>query len=152
MGRAAAGFIALVFLAKQVDGSAGDQHQVYLNCIRICITRHGCPEEAGEIGWIFAECFKYVVSCRYNCTWDTVNFFNNVLHNSVPQFHGKWPFAAFWVPFLIPVPIQELGSVVFSLMNMLSTLFMFRTVKRLRNSLRLKTVWLAYSLIGTVMW
>lgn len=142
--------------------------------------------------------------CRYKCTWKTVKYFNDILHLSVPQFYGKWPFLAIWIPFIMPIPIQvsfswlyqeyssfllffpsfilfpfqylfsvyfihylqstvpsfsqttmyfqEFASVVFSILNLFTTFSMYRTVKRLRSSNRLKIVWTAYSVIGIIMW
>lgn len=58
MNTAATGFLALVLLTKQADGSVGDRHHVYLDCIRVCITKYGCPQKASESGWIFTDCFK----------------------------------------------------------------------------------------------
>ncbi|VDN93754.1 unnamed protein product [Brugia pahangi] len=142
------GLFALTLLAKATDGSTGDRHQVFLTCIETCIRRYNCPRKYDEIGWIFGECFK----CRYSCKWKTVEYFNDVLHQSVPQFYGKWPFLAIWLPFIVPLPIQEFASVIFSIMNLLTTLSMYRTVKRLRNSNRLKIVWIVNSMIGIVMW
>ncbi|EFO26101.1 hypothetical protein LOAG_02384 [Loa loa] len=142
------GLFALTLLVKPTDGSAGDRHQIFRTCVESCILKHGCPRKYDEIGWIFGECFR----CRYSCTWKTVKYFNDVLHLSVPQFYGKWPFSAIWLPFIAPVPVQEFASVIFSILNLLTTLSMYRAVKRLYNSARLKIIWATYSIIGIVMW
>lgn len=42
--------------------------------------------------------------------WRTVEYFNDVLSLSVPQFYGKWPFLAVWLPLVTPVPIQVSSS------------------------------------------
>uniref|UniRef100_A0A915PTR4 Post-GPI attachment to proteins factor 3 n=1 Tax=Setaria digitata TaxID=48799 RepID=A0A915PTR4_9BILA len=144
--RLAINVFALTVLTKPVDGSVGDRHHIYLECIETCIIRYGCPKKYDESGWIFGDCFR----CRYSCMWKTVKYFNDVLRVSVPQFYGKWPFLAIWLPFILPVP--ELGSVLFSILNLLTTLSMYRTVKRLHRSNRLKIVWTAYSVIGIAMW
>ncbi|VDK61753.1 unnamed protein product [Onchocerca ochengi] len=139
---------SLTLLARPAYGSAGDRHHIYLSCVKSCILKYGCPRRFDESGWIFSECFR----CRYKCTWKTVKYFNDILHLSVPQFYGKWPFLAIWIPFIMPIPIQEFASVVFSILNLFTTFSMYRTVKRLRSSNRLKIVWTAYSVIGIIMW
>ncbi|CAG9529983.1 unnamed protein product [Cercopithifilaria johnstoni] len=139
---------ALTLLARTTDGSAGDRHQIFLKCVESCVVRYGCPQKNDESGWIFGECFR----CRYNCIWKTVKHFSDVLRLPVPQFHGKWPFLAVWLPLIVSVPIQEFASVIFSILNLLTTLSMYRTVKRLRSSNRLKIVWTTYSIIGILMW
>uniref|UniRef100_A0A8R1TM24 Post-GPI attachment to proteins factor 3 n=1 Tax=Onchocerca volvulus TaxID=6282 RepID=A0A8R1TM24_ONCVO len=139
---------SLTLLARPAYGSAGDRHHIYLSCVKSCILKYGCPRKFDESGWIFSECFR----CRYKCTWKTVKYFNDILHLSVPQFYGKWPFLAIWIPFIMPIPIQEFASVVFSILNLFTTFSMYRTVKRLRSSNRLKIVWTAYSVIGIIMW
>uniref|UniRef100_A0A0R3S446 Post-GPI attachment to proteins factor 3 n=1 Tax=Elaeophora elaphi TaxID=1147741 RepID=A0A0R3S446_9BILA len=138
---------ALTLLAKPTDGSAGDRHHIFMECVESCVGRYGCPQKHDESGWIFSECFR----CRYSCIWKTVKYFNDILRLSVPQFYGKWPFSAVWLPLITPIPIQEFASVIFSLLNLLTTLSMYRTVKHLRSSHRLKIVWTAYSMIGIVM-
>ncbi|MCP9260759.1 hypothetical protein DINM_003916 [Dirofilaria immitis] len=139
---------ALVLLAKPTNGSVGDRHHIFLACTESCIMRYGCPQEYDESGWIFGECFR----CRYSCIWETVEYFTDILRLSVPQFHGKWPFLAVWLPFIMPIPIQEFASVIFSILNLLTTLSMHRAVKRLHDSNRLKIIWIAYSVIGIIMW
>ncbi|KAL3986172.1 Per1-like family protein [Acanthocheilonema viteae] len=139
---------ALTLLVRPTDGSVGDKHHIFLECVEWCIVRYGCPQRYDESGWIFGECFR----CRYSCIWKTVKYFDDVLRLSVPQFYGKWPFLAVWLPLIVPVPVQELASVIFSVLNLLTTLSMYRTVKHLRNSNRLKIVWTTYSVIGIVMW
>ncbi|VBB27524.1 unnamed protein product [Acanthocheilonema viteae] len=139
---------ALTLLVRPTDGSVGDKHHIFLECVEWCIVRYGCPQRYDESGWIFGECFR----CRYSCIWKTVKYFDDVLRLSVPQFYGKWPFLAVWLPLIVPVPVQELASVIFSVLNLLTTLSMYRTVKNLRNSNRLKIVWTTYSVIGIVMW
>ncbi|KAM3716198.1 Protein PER1 [Dirofilaria immitis] len=135
---------ALVLLAKPTNGSVGDRHHIFLACTESCIMRYGCPQEYDESGWIFGECFS--------CIWETVEYFTDILRLSVPQFHGKWPFLAVWLPFIMPIPIQEFASVIFSILNLLTTLSMHRAVKRLHDSNRLKIIWIAYSVIGIIMW
>ncbi|VDM95701.1 unnamed protein product [Thelazia callipaeda] len=143
-----AGLFTLILLTRFTDGSVGDGHQVYLKCVGTCIVRYDCPREPDAFGWIFGECFR----CRHTCIWRTANYFTDVLHLSIPQFYGKWPFTAIWLPIIVPVPIHEFGSVVFSILNLLTTYSLYRTVRRLHRLARLKLVWTAYSIIGIMMW
>ncbi|VDM39160.1 unnamed protein product [Toxocara canis] len=131
-------------VAQAVDASLGDRSTVFTKCLSECATNNGCSLNTARIEWIFEPCF----SCKYDCTWRTVSYFTEVLNEEIPQFYGKWPFIAVRLPLLSFIPVQELASVVFSIMNLHSSLKMYRAVRLLPARARMKIVWYNYSLIG----
>ncbi|KHN72678.1 Post-GPI attachment to proteins factor 3 [Toxocara canis] len=135
-------------VAQAVDASLGDRSTVFTKCLSECATNNGCSLNTARIEWIFEPCF----SCKYDCTWRTVSYFTEVLNEEIPQFYGKWPFIAVRLPLLSFIPVQELASVVFSIMNLHSSLKMYRAVRLLPARARMKIVWYSYSLIGIFVW
>lgn len=78
--------------------------------------------------------------------WDTVE--NSYKKNGFPvqQFHGKWPFVRI-------LGIQEPASAIFSILNLLPHIYMFREMRKTVSS-ETKTypVWLGYSLVSINTW
>uniref|UniRef100_A0A915BBP3 Post-GPI attachment to proteins factor 3 n=1 Tax=Parascaris univalens TaxID=6257 RepID=A0A915BBP3_PARUN len=135
-------------LVEPIGASLGDHSEVFINCLAKCSQQNACPSNVAHIAWIFERCF----SCKYDCIWKTVKYFREVLHEDIPQFYGKWPFIAVRLPLFSIVPMQELASVIFSMMNLHSVLKMYRAVRLLPDRSRMKAVWRIYSLIGLIVW
>lgn len=131
----------------------------YSSCTRQCRQNFDCPQEFSSFGWVQGNCFW----CRYDCMWETVEQFemwvflkiNNLQVSDfrsfgyVPQFHGKWPFAAIPLPF--GLVIQEPASVVFSLLNLLTFFLMLRKIKKM-DFLPRRTMWIFYAHVGLFTW
>jgi len=129
-------------LATPALASWGDQSSFYQLCNQKC-NRDQCEKivstEAGLLDWSCSQ------NCRYDCMWETVDVMQT-RHGLVPQFHGKWPFVRV-------LGVQEPASVLFSLLNLASNLFMLRwfihTVPRRAPMWR---PWLCYSLTAVNAW
>ncbi|WKY09056.1 hypothetical protein Q1695_001867 [Nippostrongylus brasiliensis] len=97
-------------------------------------------------GWS-GECF----GCRYDCMWKAVDIFIEK-ERPIPQFHGKWPFAAIHISFLgMSLTVQEPASFIFSLLNFCGFLVFFRQIRKMRG-LENARVWTMYSVIGLITW
>jgi len=77
--------------------------------------------------------------------WMTVDQFEQN-EQDVPQFYGKWPFYRWG-------GMQEPASAIFSLMNLLSNLYMFYAfIRYMPKEAPLRTLWLTYSVLVMFAW
>lgn len=108
------GGLALLVVATcltSVEASKGDRDPRYTNCLERCL-KLGCEEPLGLnlvlLGW---GCDS---NCRYECM-HKIEFEKILNANPYPepvqQYYGKWPF-------IRVLGMQEVASVVFSLMNL----------------------------------
>lgn len=116
----------------------------YQHCTQKCVSKHNCSNTFGTADWVHGDCFW----CRYDCMWDTVEVFERNFGN-VPQFHGKWPFLAIALPY--GFVIQEPASVLFSVLNLMSTYKMVGRFLKMYE-LPLRKMWIAYGCIGVITW
>uniref|UniRef100_A0A3P8T0P6 Post-GPI attachment to proteins factor 3 n=1 Tax=Amphiprion percula TaxID=161767 RepID=A0A3P8T0P6_AMPPE len=113
--------VLLLMSATTVQSSQGDKEPVYRDCVKQCV-RTNCtgarlrgfqsaqPQYMALTGWTCRD------DCRYQCMWTTVGLYQAEGY-SVPQFHGKWPFARF-------LCFEEPASALASLLNGLACLLM----------------------------
>ena len=107
------GFLTMLLLSVFVKfsvASVGDRSNEYNFCLTTCQKRciqsnmmFNQPLHLKLLGW---DCYE---ECKYICMWSTVKKFQHA-QQAVPQFHGKWPFIRIF-------GIQEPASVVFSILN-----------------------------------
>ncbi|KTG37578.1 hypothetical protein cypCar_00006102 [Cyprinus carpio] len=112
---------AAFLLSAPASASQGDKEPVYRDCVKQCV-RTNCtgarlrgfqssqPPYMALTGWTCRD------DCRYQCMWTTVGLYQAEGY-SVPQFHGKWPFARF-------LCFEEPASALASLLNGLACLLM----------------------------
>uniref|UniRef100_A0A8C2IGA8 Post-GPI attachment to proteins factor 3 n=1 Tax=Cyprinus carpio TaxID=7962 RepID=A0A8C2IGA8_CYPCA len=112
---------AAFLLSAPASASQGDKEPVYRDCVKQCL-RTNCtgarlrgfqssqPPYMALTGWTCRD------DCRYQCMWTTVGLYQAEGY-SVPQFHGKWPFARF-------LCFEEPASALASLLNGLACLLM----------------------------
>ncbi|PAV68255.1 hypothetical protein WR25_11018 [Diploscapter pachys] len=138
----------LLLFVQLPDGglaSQGDMSSIYRGCIgRECYSNFDCPVSFSEYGWVRGDCFR----CRQKCIWETVEHFENE-YGFVPQFHGKWPFAAIDVN-ILGFHI-ELASFLFSLGNFWTVLMMREKIAAMKH-LPNKMMWMYYTSVGLITW
>lgn len=109
--------------------SPGDQGAAYQTCLQQCLSvncstaavqEHFRVQRPWYLALLRWDCPD---ECRHDCMWHALKFLHS-RGKPVPQFHGKWPFLRFY-------GIQEPASVVFSILNGLGHLWMWRRFRRL---------------------
>jgi len=88
----------------RANASAGDRSYYYRKCTQNCFDSYCNVQNNRELdskkrsfelnqsvylkylGW---DCFD---ECKYECMWQTVDYFTETEKRDVPQFYGKWPF------------------------------------------------------------
>lgn len=110
------------------SASPGDQSAEYKSCLRRC-RGINCTQEkqttfrSGQAWYLALLLWDCADECRHECMWHAVDVLQ-ANGKPVPQFHGKWPFWRFY-------GIQEPASVLFSILNGICHLWMWRKFRRL---------------------
>ncbi|KAA0725529.1 Post-GPI attachment to proteins factor 3 PER1-like domain-containing protein 1 [Triplophysa tibetana] len=139
-----------LLVSAPARASQGDKEPVYRDCIKLCV-RTNCtgarlrgfqstqPPYMALTGWTCRD------DCKYQCMWTTVGLYQAEGY-SVPQFHGKWPFARF-------LCFEEPASALASLLNGLACLLMLLRYRSAvpRQSPMYHTI-TAFSLISLNAW
>uniref|UniRef100_A0AAZ3PPM3 Post-GPI attachment to proteins factor 3 n=1 Tax=Oncorhynchus tshawytscha TaxID=74940 RepID=A0AAZ3PPM3_ONCTS len=114
--------VALLLLsATAVNASQGDKEPVYQDCVTQCV-RTNCTGarlrgfQSTQAPYMALTGWTCRDDCRYQCMWQTVGLYQAEGY-SIPQFHGKWPFARF-------LCFEEPASALASLLNGLACLLM----------------------------
>uniref|UniRef100_A0A674DQP7 Post-GPI attachment to proteins factor 3 n=1 Tax=Salmo trutta TaxID=8032 RepID=A0A674DQP7_SALTR len=114
--------VALLLLsATAVNASQGDKEPVYQGCVTQCV-RTNCTGarlrgfQSTQAPYMALTGWTCRDDCRYQCMWQTVGLYQAEGY-SIPQFHGKWPFARF-------LCFEEPASALASLLNGLACLLM----------------------------
>jgi len=131
--------------------SWGDTSATYKSCLGDCsrencsqpsdlaVWREGQPVLDAIVGWTCKD------DCGYVCMWKTTDVLERRF-NKVPQFHGRWPFIRL-------LGLQEPASVLFSVLNLLSHLFMVNWfIKLVPDTAPMYRVWFFYSLVSMNAW
>ncbi|XP_050537327.1 post-GPI attachment to proteins factor 3 [Daktulosphaira vitifoliae] len=145
-------FLLVIFAFNYVEvhTSLGDSFPSYRNCVLECTDKRcekdGTRYKRNCCGAIF-DVFKWKCSenCKYDCMWPMVE---GLVERDwpVPQFHGKWPFKRI-------LGLQEPASVAFSILNLLTNLFMFnRFREQIRFTLPSFNIWSLYTLVSANCW
>ncbi|XP_016422953.1 post-GPI attachment to proteins factor 3-like [Sinocyclocheilus rhinocerous] len=141
---------AVFLLSAPASASQGDKEPVYRDCVKQCV-RTNCtgallrgfqssqPPYMALTGWTCRD------DCRYQCMWTTVGLYQAEGY-SIPQFHGKWPFARF-------LCFEEPASALASLLNGLACLLMLLRYRSAvpRQSPMFHTI-TAFSLVSLNAW
>lgn len=142
--------ITFVLLLKNCEASTGDNNAFYRRCVDKC-KEINCTSDGQfflltvETSFLVNNLWSCRDDCRYNCMWDTVNSFKERSWD-IPQFHGKWPFIRI-------VGLQEPASVLFSLMNLFSHIYMFRQFRQqVRKTSPMYILWHVYTLVCLNGW
>ncbi|XP_028158295.1 post-GPI attachment to proteins factor 3 [Ostrinia furnacalis] len=124
--------IAFVFFIQQfqfISASEGDRSPFYQKCVVNCKTDF-CDKDGSsfktsvvdELSIWSRMMWNCGDECRYKCMWRTVQGFQERGY-AIPKFHGKWPFVRV-------LGIQEPGSALASLLNLLAHVYMHLEIKR----------------------
>lgn len=138
-----ASYIIFAFAVLGISlASSGDRLPEFQDCVAQCIS-NTCPRDLGLLRLLAWDCES---DCDYVCQQALTNNFeaNDMrLH----QFHGKWPFRRLF-------GMQEIASVVFSLMNLLPNYTGYQALKRLPEAegFHMKKYYLAFSIVGINTW
>ncbi|XP_077515437.1 per1-like protein PGAP3 [Amblyomma americanum] len=121
--------LAVLLLCSFDVGSAspGDQSAEYKSCLRRCRGANCTLEgqqafRSGQEWYMALLLWDCADECRHNCMWQAVDMLQ-ASGKPVPQFHGKWPFQRFY-------GIQEPASVIFSILNGICHLWMWRKFRK----------------------
>ncbi|XP_023322124.1 post-GPI attachment to proteins factor 3 isoform X2 [Eurytemora carolleeae] len=143
-------FFILVFVGT-CSCSWGDNSPEFRSCTEAC-TRSNCSHPSDLEKWSSAQSFpeKFIGwscsdDCVYGCMWSSMQILFK-RYGRVPQYFGRWPFIRI-------LGLQEPASVVFSLFNFVSHLYMLiwflRTVP---SKAPMYSVWILYSLVSMNAW
>jgi len=144
----------LLIIVSLVPGgfsSWGDSSPEYRNCLQPCI-RNNCTNPSGLGAWRAGQSLpEYVVGwtcqedCGYMCTWKATDSIRRRT-GRVPQFHGRWPFLRLF-------GMQEPASVLFSLLNLLSHLYMISWFRKLvPQTAPMYSVWTVNAVVSINAW
>jgi len=144
-------FILVSSLVTPNLASWGDQSSFYILCGQNC-RKQNCQSEDGLTQWQQKQSiaerlvgWECIDDCKYDCMWATVDEMK-YRHGQVPQFHGKWPFVRLF-------GIQEPASTFFSILNLLSNLYMLNWfIKIVPFTNTMFYVWFFYSLTAINAW
>ncbi|PGH07118.1 hypothetical protein AJ80_08057 [Polytolypa hystricis UAMH7299] len=142
-------FVVLVFIIGKSDASLGDRLPDFKECVKVCKTENCEKGEASLPLHLHLLLWDCPSNCDYTCqhiiTDRRVNRDPPML-TPVVQFHGKWPFYRV-------LGIQELFSVLFSLLNLLAHRNgMARVRQSIPASYPLQKYYLAFGYFGLASW
>ncbi|XP_002125801.4 GPI-specific phospholipase A2-like PGAP3 [Ciona intestinalis] len=140
-------YVICCFLILQTSkASEGDRCVQYQECLQPC--QHQCKDGIFDknqtrymllLGWDCRE------ECKYTCMWKTVEAYE-AANVRVPQFHGKWPFVRI-------IGVQELASVVFSILNGISNIWAYKQYySAVSSNAPLHTVTTIHAIIAENAW
>jgi hypothetical protein len=98
----------VMVIALLIGGTASiGEHAI---SFQVCLTRcqPSCTTLSPILRWFQWDC---LADCKYSCMWEDVRF-RQETGLPIVQYYGKWPFVRV-------LGMQELASVVFSLLNLL---------------------------------
>ncbi|XP_065292244.2 post-GPI attachment to proteins factor 3 [Dermacentor albipictus] len=140
----------LLCLFDVVSASPGDQSAEYKSCLRRCRSIN-CTQEkqttfrSGQAWYLALLLWDCADECRHECMWHAVDVLQ-AKDKPVPQFHGKWPFWRFY-------GIQEPASVIFSILNGICHLWMWRKFRRLvPSSAPFYVIWKGQAVLSINAW
>jgi len=141
--------LILLLVVRPSLGSWGDQAPVFKKCLQDC--HNGKCQGASLKTWSQSQASADKVigwtceqDCSYDCMWRTVKVYEQ--HGRVPQFHGKWPFRRV-------LGLQEPASVVASLLNLATNVYMvIWFTKRVSREADMYWVWVGYGLTAINAW
>jgi len=147
-------YLAGVFVLTYVDyctASWGDTSPEYRTCLNKCILRN-CSHPSDVAVWQAGQSLPdYLVGwncrddCAYVCMWKSADVLGRRF-KQIPQYHGRWPFARV-------LGLQEPASVLFSILNLVSHLYMLISFTSLVPShAPMYRVWLVYSVVSMNAW
>jgi len=145
---------SLSFFTRSVLSSWGDQTSYHQMCLEHCY-RDTCGSSEKHAAWDTSQPLANKLvgvtcpdDCKYTCMWMTVEEMEkrHGFATGIPQFYGKWPFTRM-------LGMQEPASVLFSIMNLLTNLYMiiwFRNI--VPGSAPMINVWTFYSFTAVNAW
>ena len=137
-----------------VSSSWGDQSSYNQMCVQHC-QRETCNVRDKVEQWAESQAtldrlvgFTCQDDCKYTCMWQTVEEMEtrHGMATGMPQFYGKWPFVRMF-------GMQEPASAVFSVLNLVTNLYMFFWFRNnVPSEAPMYNVWMLYSLTAINAW
>ncbi|RCH89557.1 hypothetical protein CU098_008455 [Rhizopus stolonifer] len=119
--------------------SSGDYQPQYRACVDQCASSaHTLPLNLRLLGWSVLD------DCKYTCM-QTITQTAIETGDRIHQYHGKWPFYRIY-------GIQEIASVIFSILNGLFHYKYFFQLLEIPSGFKHKNVYLGTSLCGMNAW
>ncbi|XP_065211219.1 post-GPI attachment to proteins factor 3 [Planococcus citri] len=135
---------------KGIDCSVGDTYPTYRSCVTEC-TKSTCESDGISyvstirIKWYLRLLWNCRDNCEYECIWPMVRI---CLKKGweIPQFSGKWPFIR-WLG------MQEPASVIFSILNLISSIYMYNQFRKaVRTPFTMYWIWTVYAGVSSNAW
>lgn len=144
--------------------SEGDRNPWFIRCVDHC-SRTGCTEVPGQAKDCNTICntlspldlaasrWDCNADCKYHCMWQVEEARQAQGNHEVYKYYGKWPFTRV-------LGMQEMASVVFSLLNLAAHAHNLHRFTAQHKLLRKQTkanypflyIWIIYSLISINAW
>ena len=145
-------FLVLVVGVCETLASVGDRSYVFGQCTRVCFEKQ-CRKHDNYTTFESQQAFymrllrwSCLDECRYNCMWQTVEYFVEVEKRGVPQFYGKWPFVRL-------AGLQEPVSCFASLLNFLAHAFMLKKLRqKMSRNAPFGRLWLGFGFFSLNAW
>ena len=129
--------LASVLLITTITASIGDRRPEFLYCVDDCLPsckNYNPPTILKLLLWTCPE------NCKYTCMQNITN------QGDVFQYYGKWPFIRI-------LGVQELASVIFSILNGYQHyLGIKRYSNRINSNFRLKALMILYGWASIFTW
>jgi len=135
--------IQLLLFVQATFASSGDRLPEFNDCVSQCVANR-CPSSVGLLALLAWDCPS---NCDYVCQ-QALTDVHEEHHMRVHQYHGKWPFRRWF-------GVQEIASVVFSLLNMVPHFIGYRALqKQTRDSeqFRMRSYYLSFAVVGVNTW
>ncbi|XP_077282963.1 per1-like protein PGAP3 [Arctopsyche grandis] len=145
--------LLVAFILPLALASPGDNIPFFNKCWRSCI-KVNCTDDGEsykpELNILQPVEHKLLLwkcteECQYDCMWKTVDAFEK-RGWQIPQFFGKWPF-------IRVLGIQEVGSVIGSVLNLFSHIINYRSMKKhIRKTNGLFWLWQVFAMVCVNAW
>ena len=145
--------LSFTFISS-VRSSWGDQSSYNQMCVQHC-QRETCNVRDMVDQWAETQPvmdrlvgFTCLDDCKYTCMWQTVEEMEarHGMATGVPQFYGKWPFVRIF-------GMQEPASVVFSVLNLVTNVYMLLWFRNnVPSDAPMYNIWMFYSLTAINAW
>ncbi|XP_013409163.1 post-GPI attachment to proteins factor 3-like [Lingula anatina] len=140
--------LIILSIIQLTFGSLGDGTRVFQKCLQNCYLASCRVSDAAwaeQLPW-YMRLLNWTCpdECSYFCMWRAVEAFQKD-GSPVPQFYGKWPFIRLF-------GLQEPASVIFSILNALAHLNLFKFRREVSSASPMFYAWHLYALVSVWTW